>query len=500
MPDLKTIRTRYRHKPITFLKLTDPSLRFPKKIAEAFALVWRRQNRKGERASRFIMKGPRGGGKSKLLGALSFTEWILQTRNVVEMGGSLEQAKGVYNYFAAHCYSHEPILNSIPKEPVMHNTKSDKGNYFKAIAASPKQTRGPHPDDLYIDEACEAKDEIILSALPMINTSPDPCIVMTSTFHKIFGFFQEVWDHAEEWGYVRISWDIFDVTQVFDPVIWDDPVLNEEIEDLQQLRKRAKGRIGEPEGWIPIRNIIQAWREKSTMDWFDVEYMGSRPSAAGMVNDPEDVDACVISSLEAMGMTYVPGAKVSAGLDWGFSGMTAFTEYMEWKDGIKVEIHNKTYTQTRSEIIIKDIVKEVKEKKIRFIYADDEAKFENADLQNALNKEFSRSDHSCKVIAIPFVKWKTIMLGNYRAHFQRRKLRIPKAHSVAIWQHKRYQYVEGTDKPKKKDDHIPDATMLALHNWPLQKVVSHLPKSNLDQQKQTTYAKTLTGDLLDEQF
>ena len=54
----------------------------------------------------------------------------------------------------------------------MLRTKTDQGNYFRAVAASQKQVRGPHPDDLFIDEACEAKDEIILSAMPMVDSSP----------------------------------------------------------------------------------------------------------------------------------------------------------------------------------------------------------------------------------------------------------------------------------------------------------------------------------------
>lgn len=499
MPNLSVIRNRFGAKPIKLLKLLDSKTRFPKKIAQAFALIWKEENWDGKRCGRFIVKGPRGGGKSKLLGAIGFAKWLLQMRNIVDMGGSLEQARGVYNYFAAHCFSHEPITTGLPKEPMMQQTKSDKGNYFKAIAASPKQVRGPHPDTLFIDEACETKDELILSALPMINTSQNPCVVMTSTFHKVFGFFQEVWDHAEEWGYCRISWDIFDVAMPFDANVWNDPTYKNEVADLDMLKARAKGRTGDPDGWVPIENIIQAWREKSTVDWFDVEYMGSRPSASGMVNDPEDVDACVVPSL--VGWEYKPGAVVAGGLDWGFAGMTAFVEYMEHKDGIKVEIHNKTYTQTRSEVIIKDIVREVKEKKIRFIYADSSHQFENTDLQNALKKEFSRSDHSCTVVPVVFGKEKEMLLGNYRAYFQRRKLRIPKASSVAIWQHKRYQYIDGTDTPKKKDDHIPDATMCALKHWPLQKVASHIPSSNLDKQVQRrSGAGTITGGLLDEVF
>ena len=493
------IRSRYGNQPITFLKLIDPDIRFPKKIATIFALLWLEQNMKGKPATRFIIKGPRGGGKSKLLGAIGFAKWYFQKRNIVDMGGSLEQAKGVYNYFAGHIYSHESIIEGLPKAPLMQNSISDQKAYFKAVAASPKQIRGPHPDDLFIDEACETKDELILSALPMVNTSENPMVVMTSTFHKIFGYFQEVWDHADELGYVRFSWDMFDVLKPFDPKIWDDKRLNREIPDLQDLKKRAKGRTGEPEGWVSIHNVIQAWREKSTIDWFDVEYMGSRPSASGMINDPEDVDAAVIENLRPY--PYHKDAEVIAGLDWGFSSMTSWVELMKHVDDKKVQLHNHNYTQTPLSVIIEDAIERVKLHKIRFIYADSAGKFENDQLQDALTREFRHSDHKCMVIEVVFSKEKEAMVGNYRTHFQRKKILIPKKDREALWQHKRYRYQAGSDKPMKKDDHVPDATMCALQHWPLGKMASILPKVNTDQEAQREGGQgTITGGLLDERF
>ena len=197
------------------LRLISPSIRFPVKLRRIFGYIWNQKGPDGKKCSRFIIKGPRGGGKTLMVGAVGFARWLLKLRSIVAMGGSLVQSQNVYNYFSGHCYGHHSILDGLPKEPTMHKTNSDKGNYFKAVAASQKQIRGPHPDDLMIDEACEAKDEIILSALPMVSSSPDPLVVMTSTFHKIFGLFQETWDKADELGYCRLSWDIFDVCASF---------------------------------------------------------------------------------------------------------------------------------------------------------------------------------------------------------------------------------------------------------------------------------------------
>jgi hypothetical protein len=492
-------------------------MRFPKKLRVVFACLWLQQDMHGRPASRFIIKGPRGGGKSVMLGALGFVKWYLQLRSIVDMGGSLQQAEGVYKYFSGHIYAQESVLTSLPKEPTMHYTETDEGNYFKAVAASSKQVRGPHPDNLFIDEACEAKDEIILSALPMVNTSPHQLVVLTSTFHKIFGLFQETWDRADDLGYVRLSWDMFDVVQSFDPAIWKDARLNREIPDLAQLEKRAAGRTGDPEGWVPIDNIIQAWREKQTIDWFDVEYMGSRPSASGMVNDPEDVDACVVPDLT--GYEHVPGAETAGGLDWGFSGMTAWVPVMAHKDQVKAQLECRTYTQVRSALIIEDIVADVLRYRIPTIHADGSHPFENTDLRAAINKALAalpeHEQFRCTLVEVPFGRpveakdtdgkkdknkrlgtEKEEMLGNYRAYFQRRLLRIPAAFKTGIWQHKRYRYQEGSDKPLKEDDHIPDATMLALRRWPLGKQVSRIADDDGKRDRKST----VTGGLLDEVF
>lgn len=518
LSDPDSIRRRFGQKPITLLRLIDPSMRFPVKLRRIFACLWLQQDLKGRPATRFIMKGPRGGGKSKMLGALGFVKWYLELRNLVDMGGSLEQAQGVYNYFTGHIWASEAITASLPKEPTMLRTKTDKGNYFRAVAASEKQVRGPHPDNLFIDEACEVKDALILSAMPMVDSSENPLVIMTSTFHKIFGYFQETWDRAEELGWTRLSWDAFDVVKEFDPSIWDDPELNRQIPDLAQLKRRAAGRTGDPEGWIPIANIIQAWREKPTVDYFDVEYMGSRPSAEGMVNDPEDVDACVVPDLDSEGLAYQPGAETAAGLDWGFQGMTVWDVEMAHKDNVKVELECRIYTQVRSGPIIEDIVRDVLRYRIRTIHADGSHPFENADLRAAINKTLRElPDHEqfrCSLVEVPFgrpVELKTTdgkkdrnrrqgtekeeMLGNYRAYFSRRLNRIPASNRVGIWQHKRYRYQENSDKPLKEDDHCPDAKMLALKRWPLGKQAS-----KLIEHKPVIHRTTITGGMLNEQF
>ena len=171
----------------------------------------------------------------------------------------------------------------------------------------------------------------------MVDTSENPLIILASTFHKIYGIFQETWDNADERGYLRIQWDIFDIAKEFSPDFWLRPDIAS-IPDIKNLVKHARSRTGDPEGWIPIENIVQAWKEKPTEDWFDIEYMGNRPSSAGLVLKPEDIDRAIFDSDLNNTYSYVQGSNITIGIDWGFSSMTSVTEFMAYKDGIAVMI------------------------------------------------------------------------------------------------------------------------------------------------------------------
>ncbi len=490
------LRKQYREKPITLHKTyrTSEAMQWPRVIKQAYAQIW------SGKYPRVIIKAPRGGGKSKLLGTIGFDLWYLKRRKVVNMGGSAVQATIVYNYFKDYCDIDASIINQVQGRPKAIMTTATEGHYFSSVTASTKQTRGKHPDVFISDETCETSDELIHSALPMVDSSQNPLVIMASTFHKIYGIFQETWDAAAERGYLRLQWDIFDVTKPYPADYWEKGVLTDgtpvnTIMGVDKLKKHARGRVGDADGWVPIENIIQAWREKPTEDWFEVEYLGSRPSAAGLVLKPEDIDRAAFDSDIETRYNFMKGATVVMGIDWGFSSMTATTELMKHKDQVVVMIGNKNYHQTGSDTIIEEVVEKVRAHGIRFIYADSAGKFENFALQNALAK----AKLSCKVVEVVFSKEKEGMLGNLRAHFEQGKYKFPKHYVEAYWQYKRYRYQEGTDKPVKKDDHIPDSTMCALQHFKLGQFARPMSVTKDPQQKPSD-DKPITAGLMKKQF
>lgn len=410
------------------------------------------------------------------------------------MGGSLVQAEVVYGYFTDYCAMDPSIYDSVAggeRGVTMSETDGVGGNAFSCVTASEKSIRGKHRDALFSDETCETSDELVDSALPIVNDSTHPLIIMASTFHKMFGRFAETWDNAEQMGYLRIQWDIFDVCMPFPVDYWETGVLKDgmlvkNVLGIEKLQAFAKGRTGDEEGWIPIENVLQAWRERPTDNWFEVEYMGTRPSAEGLVLKPEDVDSATFDSNTDTRYNFTQGATSVLGIDWGFSTMTAVVEGMALIDAAVAIVDNKNYHQVAADEIIADVVEKVRAHGIRLIYADSAGKFENVALQNALTK----AQLPCVVIEVVFSKEKEGMLGNLRAHFEQHKIKLPKKFKDAYYQLKNYRYQEGTDKPIKKDDHIPDATMCMLQHFQLniQAKQLHVQLDNTDAPK--TQART----------
>ena len=154
-PQLWPLKTRYLTKPITMHKTyqTPRPVLFPRVIRQAYAQIW------SEKYSRVIIKAPRGGGKSELLGTLGFDYWYLKNRSVVNMGGSFVQAEIVYHYFQGYCDIDASVKSSISGHMTMDETKGSAGNKFSCVTASEKSVRGKHVDILMSDETCETDDK-----------------------------------------------------------------------------------------------------------------------------------------------------------------------------------------------------------------------------------------------------------------------------------------------------------------------------------------------------
>lgn len=166
-----------------------------------------------------VWKASRGfGGKSMLLALLAQSESAFLGAHVNLLGGSSEQSERVLGYMdgtempnafwgAPNAPTHL-ILGGEGDGLQKRITRLTNGGYLKALAASTKSVRGPHPQRLRLDEVDEMDLNIFDSALgqPMKKLGIEEHIVASSTHHYANGTMTEILKRAVEKGWGMYEW------------------------------------------------------------------------------------------------------------------------------------------------------------------------------------------------------------------------------------------------------------------------------------------------------
>jgi hypothetical protein len=173
-----------------------------------------------------VWKASRGfGGKSMLLALLGLCESVFIGAKCNILGGSGEQSERVLNYIngeeAPEAFWNAPdaprhLIVGGAESEVAENArgitkrmiKLTNGGYLKALMASSKSVRGPHPQRLRLDEVDEMEISIFDSALgqPMKRFGIDPQIVASSTHQYSNGTMTEILKRAAKQGWGVYEW------------------------------------------------------------------------------------------------------------------------------------------------------------------------------------------------------------------------------------------------------------------------------------------------------
>lgn len=211
------------------------------------------------------------GGKSATLALLSLTEAVVLGTKTNLLGGSGEQSERVIKYMYGEeipkTYWDSPqaplhlIKGGFEKGALKKETILLNGGYVKALMASSRSVRGPHPERLRLDEVDEIELPIFDAAMGQtmaLRPGIPAQTVCSSTWHYADGTMTEVLRRAKE-----KKWPIYQ---------W---CMRENHED--------EG------GWLPQSEIDRKMNETSkTM--FQVEYELQEPEPGNRAIDPEAVD------------------------------------------------------------------------------------------------------------------------------------------------------------------------------------------------------------------
>jgi len=472
-----------------FIKLAPPMLEF---IADMFY----------RRATQAILWKGRGSGGSLCTSILMWMSLIYHKMSFTSMAGSSEQAKNIY-YYTKSFWNCFPDLSRalLAEDPLQGETRLTNGVLLKIISASEKQARGKHNPGFVVDESCqegEGVDRMISAAMQGAMSEPNYMVVVLSTFHHPIGLFQEIWDYAEERGFKRFFWNIYDAMETCNEGLItateDDPLalkfcrtqcpltekentFDDEGQQTGWKYKGCDGKARNSEGFWLRKNVLMAKKMNRGTNVFEVEYENHRPNWMRPVYDPEWVEAAMIDP-------EFPPANArllerSAGIDWGLEGQTALVlcNYYEIRNKVSGEDKNRLLSVspvTRFVVVAEaeSMTGKLTGEAIRIlsawveqygmdkfkVYADVSHPFNNLELEQA----------GYEVFRVPFNKWKDYGIGNLTKYFTAKgRLYIRSNLTGFIEQLKRYRQ-DKMGRPVKKDDHGPDALLCAMLNYPFE--------------------------------
>ncbi|MFO7581995.1 hypothetical protein, partial [Guyparkeria sp.] len=214
----------------------------------------------------------------------------------------------------------------------------------------------------------------------------------------------------------------------------------------------CNGRARQSAGYLSRDNVIKAKILNRGTDVWEVEHECKRPKSAGMIYDPEQIQAAVVPAGE---FTRPEGhVRRAVGVDWGRFAVAVLAE----RGVDHVAISEGRIFDSRP---ISDLVQYLVELRARVgdfvVYADAENAYANLDVRSA----------GFELVSVAFNKYKDEGIENLNRYFAHGKLRIKDegALQTVVQQLLRYHRNE-QGKIVKKDDHGPDALLCAALPFP----------------------------------
>jgi hypothetical protein len=239
------------------------------------------------RAPVSVWKASRGmGGKSRTLAYLTLTEAVLLGAEVNILGGSGAQSINIHE--AMRDGWNSPLAPRLMlANDSMYETRLTNGAKVRALLASQRSVRGPHPQRLRLDEVDEMDVSILDSALgqpmPHKDKPIDTSVVASSTHQYPDKTMTEMLKRAAQEGYPVHEWSIAQGSLVLTdrgevPIedvaltdyLWtrkgwkpvqhvsrmgEQPTLILELSNGRTLRLTGDHRVATEDGWVRAENL-----------------------------------------------------------------------------------------------------------------------------------------------------------------------------------------------------------------------------------------------------
>ena len=231
-----------------------------------------------------LLAAGRGGGKTFIF-AVRYC-WLLATHDgigITYMGGSLKQSKLAQGYIDDWRYDNETLYKIIDRST--HGVERYMTSIWRGqldfSACSPESARGPHVNEVGLDEVCVAEDkseegrQAVSAAMWQITGKKIGRLTLASTAHFIHGMFYEYMMNPDTYGFKVYKWAIAKYFQ-------DKP-------SLECYTDKEPSHWLSNVWWITTSDVQKMRRAKSNEEWC-CECLGEASMASGAVFKKNDLD------------------------------------------------------------------------------------------------------------------------------------------------------------------------------------------------------------------
>lgn len=277
-----------------------------------------------------IWKASRGyGGKSFLVAVLSLTEAAYLGAESSVLGGSAAQSLNVHSHTHDLWGAPNAPRHLLADAPTRMETYLTNGGHIKALMASQRSVRGPHPQRLRLDEIDEMELEILEAAQgqPMPSRGIQTQTVMSSTHQYPDATMSAMLVRAHEKGWPVHEW----------------------------CYRETMGTRSDP-GWLHPTTVLRKKKEVAERFWL-VEYDLQAPSFEGRAIDSEKVDEAfyppsmrddagteVVHEQPVDGRRYITGVDWAKETDWTVVRTFDATEE-EWKEVAFLRVQRRPWPE-----------------------------------------------------------------------------------------------------------------------------------------------------------
>lgn len=238
-----------------------------------------------------LLAAGRGGGKTFIF-AVRYT-WLLATQSIgiTYMGGSMKQSKLCQDYIDNWRYDNDILYQIIDKSNhgVERYMTTIWRGHLDFSACSPTSARGPHVNEVGLDEVCVAEDKseeggkAVSAAMWQVTGKRVGRLDMASTAHFIHGTFYEYMMNPEKYGFKVYKWAIAKHVSGKKPLeCYTDKNPSNWISNVW---------------WMSNADIQKMRKAKSNEEWL-CESLGEASMASGAVFKKDDLDIVICSLCE----------------------------------------------------------------------------------------------------------------------------------------------------------------------------------------------------------